>query len=97
MINKATVNSQPSIYAFPPRYIERVRMFLQSLDSGRGENEFYGKLSAADQRLLFGKYYGKGKIYINWLTGEVSHTIKVCFGQDFQQTEIDNFFGKIWS
>lgn len=72
--------------------VEAVRSFLESLDEGRGDNIFNDNLPAEEQRRLFGKYYGRGKIFIDWNTGEIIHSIKVCFGNDFHITAVDNIF-----
>lgn len=72
--------------------IDAIRSFLESQDEGRGSNEFHGKIPAKKQRELFGEFHGKGTIHIDWVTGEVCHTIKVCFGQDFHETWSDNIW-----
>lgn len=42
-----------------------------------------GRLPARDQRELFGTFLGKGWLTINGADDTVSHTVKVCFGTDF--------------
>ena len=45
-------------------------------------NTWSGKLTAAEQRALFGRYIGKGKIWIDGANETVEHHVKVCFGAD---------------
>lgn len=39
-----------------------------------------GRMKAADQRLFFGRFVGKGQIIINGDDETVSHNVSVCFG-----------------
>ncbi len=48
--------------------------------------EWSGKLSAKEQRSLFGAFLGKGKLHIDGAKETIQHTIKVCFGLDFDVT-----------
>jgi hypothetical protein len=41
-----------------------------------------GKMSAADQRALFGRYIGKGTIVIDGTSETICNRVKVCFGLD---------------
>ncbi len=41
------------------------------------------KMSAADQRKLFGRFIGKGTIVIDGERETVSNRVQVCFGQDY--------------
>jgi hypothetical protein len=41
-----------------------------------------GKLTATEQRALFGKFLGKGKIWIDGTEETIEHHAKVCFGLD---------------
>ena len=45
------------------------------------------KMSAKEQRELFGQYLGKGTIIIDGLSETVVHRIKVSFGKDWEDTE----------
>jgi hypothetical protein len=45
-----------------------------------------GKMSAKNQRELFGHYFGKGTIEIDGETDTITHTIKVDFGRDICDT-----------
>lgn len=46
-----------------------------------------GKMTAEEQRLLFGKFIGKGKIVIDGTKETVEHYKKVCFGLDSECTK----------
>lgn len=45
-----------------------------------------GRLSAAEQRALFGRYLGKGTLWIDGSAETVEHTRQVCFGHDCEVT-----------
>lgn len=45
-----------------------------------------GKLSAAEQRALFGSYLGKGNFIINGSDESVTYWITVGFGGDYDET-----------
>jgi hypothetical protein len=45
-----------------------------------------GKLSAKEQRTLFGHFIGKGLLLIDGSTETVKHVVKVCFGLDYDVT-----------
>ena len=53
---------------------------------------FRGKLPAKQQREMYGQFLGKGKITINGNDETLCHTIKVCFGHDYDDT-----FNKKWT
>lgn len=40
-------------------------------------------MPAADQRALFGRFLGKGRIYIDGARETLEHSRKVCFGHDY--------------
>ena len=41
-----------------------------------------GKMTAAEQRALFGRFFGKGTIYIDGTLETVEHWVKTGFGGD---------------
>jgi hypothetical protein len=41
-----------------------------------------GRMSAAEQRALFGRFLGKGTLIINGTNETVAMSVKVCFGLD---------------
>ena len=45
-----------------------------------------GKLTAAEQRALFGRSLGKGKLWIDGANETIEHHVKVCFGTDTECT-----------
>lgn len=47
-----------------------------------------GKLTANEQRILFGRFLGKGKIIIDGANEVVFNRVKVCFGLDYDDRNI---------
>lgn len=47
-----------------------------------------GKLTAAEQRALFGRFLGKGKIVIDGLREQISNRVSVCFGRDWDDRNV---------
>lgn len=47
-----------------------------------------GKLSAADQRKLYGTSLGKGTIIIDGASETVCNRVKVCFGLDYDDRNV---------
>jgi hypothetical protein len=45
-----------------------------------------GRLTAAQQRGLFGKFLGKGTLSIDGAAETLQHSVKVCFGLDYEVT-----------
>lgn len=45
-----------------------------------------GKLTAKEQRALFGAFLGKGTIIIDGADETIVHSVKVCFGLDYENT-----------
>jgi hypothetical protein len=45
-----------------------------------------GRMAAAEQRALFGRFLGKGKIWIDGANETIEHHVKVCFGLDGECT-----------
>ena len=54
-------------------------------------NTWCGKMAAAEQRELLGRFLGKGTVCVNGADETVKHTVKVCFGLDHEVT-----FEKQW-
>jgi hypothetical protein len=50
-----------------------------------------GRLSAADQRKLFGKFIGKGILVINGENETVNHEVSVCFGTMYDIVSTDHW------
>lgn len=49
---------------------------------------FRGKLTAVEQRTLFGKAIGKGTIIINGEEETICNRVKVCFGLDYDDRNV---------
>lgn len=65
--------------------VANVAFFL--LDkTGSVNGKWKGKLSAKEQRSLFGCFMGKGTIYIDGENETIEHVKQVCFGTDFDTT-----------
>lgn len=45
-----------------------------------------GNLPAAQQRALFGRFLGKGKLIIDGSEERLAHVAKRCFGLDYEVT-----------
>jgi hypothetical protein len=45
-----------------------------------------GNLPAAEQRALFGRFLGKGKLIIDGSEERLAHVAKRCFGLDYEVT-----------
>ena len=46
-----------------------------------------GRMSAAEQRALFGRFLGKGRLVIDGENERVKMIVKVCFGTDWDTRE----------
>lgn len=47
-----------------------------------------GKLTAAEQRELLGRYLGKGKIVIDGEGETIANRVRVCFGHDYDDRNV---------
>lgn len=47
-----------------------------------------GRMSANDQRALFGQYIGKGQIVIDGQRETICNRVKVCFGLDYDDRNV---------
>ena len=45
-----------------------------------------GRLTAKEQRAMFGVFIGKGKLLIDGTAETIEHSVKVCFGLDSDVT-----------
>lgn len=50
--------------------------------------EWSGKLTANEQRALFGRAIGRGKIVINGSNETICNRVKVCFGHDWDDRNV---------
>ena len=78
--------SQVALDAAADGYIPTALAFFLIDQGKRVYDKWVGNISAADQRILFGSYIGKGRIVIDGERETVHHLIRICFGQD---AEID--------
>jgi len=62
-------------------YAANLALFLLE-QTGSVWGEWDGRLSATEQRALFGRFIGKGLIIINGLEETIYNRVKVCFGTD---------------
>ena len=71
-------------------YAANLALFLLE-HTGSIYGEWRGKMKAADQRELMGRYFGKGTIVINGLNETVLNRVSVCFGHDWDDRNIATF------
>lgn len=62
-------------------YAANLALFLTE-KTGSCLNTWAGKLTAAEQRALFGRFIGKGRIVIDGAAETICNRVKVCFGLD---------------
>lgn len=68
-------------------YAANLALFLVE-KVGSCTGAWQGRLTAAEQRALFGRFLGKGRIVINGREETVCNRVKVCFGLDFDDRKI---------
>ena len=68
-------------------YAANLALFIQE-KTGSIFGRFVGKMTAAEQRALFGRYIGKGRIVIDGEKEEISNLVTVCFGQDYDYRNV---------
>lgn len=66
-------------------YAANLALFLTER-TGSCFNVWKGRLSAAEQKALFGRFLGKGTIEIDGANETLLHWVSVCFGQDYDVT-----------
>ena len=52
---------------------------------------YEAKMTAKEQRELFGQFIGKGTICIDGETETISNRVKVCFGLDYDHRNVTKF------
>ena len=88
--NKATDMTKPTTI---DKYAAASNMAVFLLEkTGSVCGQWQGTMPAAQQRSLFGRFLGKGKLTIDGASEVLRHTVKVCFGLDYEHT-----FDKNWS
>ena len=68
-------------------YAANLALFIQE-KTGSIFGRFVGKMTAAEQRALFGRVLGKGRIVIDGDKEEISNLVTVCFGQDYDYRNV---------
>lgn len=68
-------------------YAAQLAMFLLQ-NTGSVFGRWEGKLTAAEQRELCGRYIGKGTIVINGTDETIANRVKVCFGLDYDYRNV---------
>jgi hypothetical protein len=63
-------------------YAAQLALFLVE-KTGSCLGSWSGRMSAADQRALFGRFIGKGRIIIDGDNETLCNRVKVCFGLDW--------------
>lgn len=71
--------------------VENLAFFLIE-KTGSVLGRFSGRMSAKEQRALFGQFVGKGKVVIDGESEVVKHVVSRCFGLDYEVT-----FEKKWA
>ncbi len=71
-------------------YVTNVCEFLLE-KTGSVCGKWEGKMSAKEQRALFGRFLGKGTIVIDGEAETVLNRVKVCFGLDWDDRNVTKF------
>ncbi len=71
-------------------YAAQLALFLVE-KTGTVFGEWMGRMSAAEQRALFGRFLGKGRIIINGDKETLCMRIKCCFGLDYADEKQTNW------
>lgn len=68
-------------------YAANLALFLLE-KTGTVFGRYVGKMTAAEQRALFGRVLGKGRIVIDGEEETISNLVSVCFGQDYDYRNV---------
>lgn len=71
-------------------YAANLAIFLME-KTGSVLTTWAGRMTADEQRALFGRFIGKGKLVIDGSAETVEHYRKVCFGLDSECTATLNW------
>jgi hypothetical protein len=71
-------------------YAANLAIFLTQ-ETGSCFSKWAGRLTAAEQRALFGRFLGRGRIVIDGTTETVCNRVKVCFGLDYDDRNITSW------
>lgn len=85
---KPRVKAQPSFKQGGKQdYAANLALFLTE-KKGSALAQWRGKMTADQQRQLFGRFLGKGMLYINGAEETIEHVVTVGFGLDYDVTDI---------
>ena len=68
-------------------YASNLALFLLE-KTGSVLGRFSERMKAADQRALFGRYIGKGRIVIDGTQETIANQVTVGFGQDYDYRNV---------
>jgi hypothetical protein len=68
-------------------YAANLALFLLE-KTGTVFGRWVGKLTATEQRALFGRCIGKGRIVIDGEEETISNLVSVCFGRDYDYRNV---------
>lgn len=71
-------------------YAANLAIFLTE-KTGTCIGGWHGRMTAQEQRALFGKYIGKGLIIIDGTAETICNRVKVCFGLDYDDRNVTNW------
>jgi len=81
-----TTYTMPDVIESNTDYAANLAIFLLT-NRGSIFAGWTGHMPAKDQRKLFGRFLGKGKIYIDGSDERLEHWVQVCFGLDSDCTK----------
>ncbi|MFZ4536355.1 hypothetical protein [Propionivibrio sp.] len=68
-------------------YAKNLAEFLMA-NTGSVLSTWSGRMPAADQRKLFGRAIGRGRIIIDGYAETIANRVKVCFGADYDDRNV---------
>lgn len=71
-------------------YAAQLALFLLE-NTGSVLGRFAARLTATEQRNLFGRVIGKGKVIIDGADETIRNRVKVCFGHDYDDRNVTNW------
>lgn len=85
--NTNTAKSPRSNFEDQNRYITNLTALLLE-KTGSVHGRLSGKMSADEQRELFGRYIGKGTIVVDGMREVVYNQVKIAFGMDWDDRNV---------
>ena len=73
-----------------PDYAAQLAMFLIE-KTGSVFGNWSDRMTAKEQRALFGRFIGKGRIVIDGERETLCNRVKVCFGLDYDDRNVTNW------